>query len=46
MKVDFYYWSYQCPLNYLMIDLLREHEDKLEIKYHYISNDEDLAFKE
>ena len=43
MKVDFYYWSYQCPLNNVMIELLREYEDKLEIIYHDISKDFLLA---
>lgn len=43
MKVDFYYWSYQCPLNYFMMKLLKEFENSLEIHYHDISNDPDMA---
>lgn len=43
MKVDFYYWSYQCPLNNIMLEILREYEEELEISYHDISNDFALA---
>lgn len=43
MKIDFYYWSFQCPLNNSMIELLREYEDRLEISYHDISKDFQLA---
>ncbi|SUY45023.1 Uncharacterised protein [Clostridium putrefaciens] len=45
MKIDFYYWSYQCPLNSSMIELLREYEAKLDIIYHDISKDFMLAQK-
>lgn len=45
MKVDFYYWSYQCPLNNSMIELLREYEGVLDISYHDISKDFMLAQK-
>ncbi|MGG7164176.1 hypothetical protein [Clostridium ihumii] len=45
MKIDFYYWSYQCPLNNTMIELLKEYEDKLDIIYHDISKDFILAQK-
>lgn len=31
MKLDFYYWSYQCPLNNTMLNLLQEYKDKLDI---------------
>ncbi|MEG2935276.1 MAG: hypothetical protein RR844_02155 [Clostridium sp.] len=43
MKVDFYYWSYQCPLNNSMMKLLKEYEDKLHINYHDISENFELA---
>jgi len=39
MKLDFYYYSYQCPLNDDMIRLLNEYRDKLDISYHDITND-------
>lgn len=45
MKIDFYYWSNQCPLNNSMIELLKEYEDKLDIVYHDISKDFILAEK-
>lgn len=45
MKVDFYYWSYQCPLNNSMLELLREYEDRLDISYHDISQNFELAQK-
>lgn len=43
MKLDFYYWSYQCPLNNSMMKLLGEYEDKLQIAYHDVSEDFELA---
>ena len=39
MKLDFYYYSYQCPLNDDIVQLLNEYEDKLDICYHDIAND-------
>lgn len=43
MKLDFYYWSYQCPLNNAMLKLLQEYKDKLDIIYHDISQNFELA---
>ena len=37
MRIDFYYWSYQCPLNGEMLQLLKEYQDKFDIYYHDIS---------
>jgi len=39
MQLDFYYYSYQCPLNDDMVQLLNEYTDRLNISYHDISND-------
>lgn len=45
MKLDFYYFSYQCPLNDNMLQLLDEYRDKIEIHLHDIANNCSLAAK-
>lgn len=45
MRLDFYYYSYQCPLNDNMLQLLAKYEDKIDIRYYDISDDFDLAKK-
>lgn len=45
MKLDFYYYSYQCPLNDNMIQLLDTYKDRLDIRYHDIANDFKVAKK-
>ena len=43
MKIDFYYYSIQCPLNETMVQLLNKYRDKLEIHFHDISQESALA---
>lgn len=43
MKLEFYHWSYQCPLNNQMIHLLQEYQDRLAITIQDISNQPELA---
>ncbi|MCM1243860.1 MAG: hypothetical protein NC314_13535, partial [Roseburia sp.] len=43
MKIDFYYWNYMCPLNYEMIELLKKYRAQLEIHFHDITNNKQLA---
>ena len=43
MVLDFYYFSYQCPLNDNMIRLLNEYRDKIDINLYDISNNHLLA---
>lgn len=43
MRLDFYYFSYQCPLNGDMLRLLETYRDKLEIHTHDIAGDLALA---
>ncbi|MCM1040729.1 MAG: hypothetical protein NC434_15540 [Ruminococcus sp.] len=43
MKIDFYYWNYMCPLNYEMIELLKKYQTQLEIHFHDITNNKQLA---
>lgn len=43
MKLDFYYYSYQCPLNDDIMKLLEEYKDKIDICYHDVTNDFGLA---
>lgn len=45
MVLDFYYFSYQCPLNDNMIRLLNEYRDKIDINLYDISNNHLLAGK-
>ena len=45
MRLDFYYFSYQCPLNENMIGLLEEFRDKIDICLHDISHNFELAEK-
>lgn len=43
MKLDFYYFSYQCPLNHTMIELLEEYKDRIDIHMYDISHNYSLA---
>ncbi|MDQ0361845.1 hypothetical protein [Breznakia pachnodae] len=43
MKLDFYYWSYQCPLNNEMLKLLEEYKDSLDINIYDINENQMLA---
>ena len=43
MRLDFYYWSYQCPINVEMLSLLSSYKDRLTIYTHDISNDPAVA---
>ena len=44
MQVDFYYYSYQCPLNYNMLRLLSECKD-IELNTYDIGQKPELAEK-
>ena len=43
MKLDFYHWSYQCPLNHEMINILSEYEEQIDVKIFDISTQPNLA---
>lgn len=43
MTLDFYYFSYQCPLNDNMVRLLDAYRDRLEIHLHDVSGDRATA---
>ncbi len=45
MRLDFYYFSYQCPLNENMMGLLEEYRDKIDICLYDISHNFELAEK-
>lgn len=45
MKLDFYYFSYQCPLNDNMIQLLDDYREKIDIHLYDISNSGSMAAK-
>lgn len=39
MKIDFYYWSYQCPINSEMLDLLNQYKERFDINTYNIEKD-------
>lgn len=43
MRLDFYYFSYQCPLSGDMLRLLKRYRGKLDIRVHDITDDFALA---
>lgn len=43
MKLDFYYWSYQCPINNEMLNILSLYKEKINISTHDISHHSELA---
>lgn len=43
MKIDFYYWSYQCPINLEILKLLDEYKDRFDIRTYNIEEDFELA---
>lgn len=43
MKLDFYYWDMQCPLNSRMLQLLDKYEEHFEITKYDVANDFGLA---
>lgn len=43
MRLDFYYFSCQCPLNAQMLRLLEKYMDRIDIHCHDFSNDFTLA---
>ena len=45
MTLEFYYFSYQCPLNDNMIQLLNDYSDKIDIALYDISDNSLLAKK-
>lgn len=40
MRLDFYYFSWQCPLNATMLKLLEEYRDQIEIHLYDISKEQ------
>lgn len=43
MRIDYYYWSNQCPINWETRKLLDSCCDRIEIHYHDIANDPKLC---
>ena len=43
MKITFYYWNTQCPVIYETIQLLKAHEELIDIEYYDITNNWSLA---
>ncbi|KAB3529482.1 hypothetical protein [Alkaliphilus serpentinus] len=46
MKIDFYYWDNQCPINYETLELLKKLDSSLfDINFHDITDNQELAKK-
>lgn len=45
MKIDYYYWGCMCPIAHETITLLNEYKDMLDIQYHDITHQVELAQK-
>ena len=45
MRIDFYYWDFQCPLNADMLSLLSEYRNRLDIHTYNIADRPDLCEK-
>lgn len=45
MKIDFFHWNYQCPINNEIIELLKNYENICEINIQDISERFDIAEK-
>ncbi len=43
MRIDFYYWGCQCPLNLEMIGLLQQYRDVFTVSLHDVTDDFALA---
>ena len=41
--LDFYYWSALCPINMEILELLKEYNDRLDIRIYDVSEDPELA---
>ena len=46
MKIDFYYWNMQCPINGEMLKLLEKYNKNFEITLHDIKDDFEKATKQ
>lgn len=45
MKIDFYYWGYQCPINSEILELLDEFKDSFDITTYNIEENFEIAKK-
>lgn len=43
MQLDFYYWGSMCPISDEIIETISHYNDKLDIQFHDITNNPDLA---
>lgn len=43
MKIDFYYWGYQCPINSEILELLDEYKESFNVNTYNIEEDFELA---
>lgn len=43
MKIDFYHWNYQCPINNESIDLLNQYKKECEISIYDITENPELS---
>lgn len=45
IRIDFYYWNYQCPLNFDTISLLSKYANCIDIHLHDVTSNHPLAMK-
>lgn len=45
MKIDYYYFNYQCPINNETINLLNNYRNEIEINYYDISKNPEIGIK-
>lgn len=43
MQIDFYYWGCMCPISDEIVQTLSRYKTKLDIRFHDITNNFDLA---
>lgn len=43
IKIDFYYWGYQCPISFETLELLDKYKESFEINTYNLENDFELA---
>ncbi len=43
MKIDFYYWAYQCPISSEILDLLDEYKESFDINTYNIEENFEIA---
>lgn len=43
IKIEFYYWDMQCPINNEMLILLKKHSKYFDITFHNVKDDFEIV---